>query len=168
MSRFSDRARERLVAQLQEDPRLDGDDVLSATPLTRASFLMLGFSGILGFIFVVSFFGPGSAQLLLGLFLGYAVYVVYVLYIKPGPRLFGLFAVLTTGRVVLLGSSRAGVIEEWKHSQLESVELRRKGNLIIMGKLAFTPRKGDTMVFFVSNQPLGRHFAAEWQRLRGK
>lgn len=168
MRRFSDRARERLIAQLQDDPRLGGDDVLSATPLTRASFLMLGLSGILGFVFVVSFFGSGSGQLILGLFLGYAVYVLYVLYVKPGPRLIGLFAVLTTKRVVLLGSSRTGEIENWKHNELESIELRRKGNLLIMGKLAFMPRKGETMVFFVSNQPLGRHFAAEWQRLRGK
>ncbi len=168
MSKFSDRARERLISQLSSDPRLGGETVLSAAPMTRASFLMLGLSGVLGFIFVLSFFGSGSAQLIIGLFVGYAAYLAFVLYLKPGPRLIGLFGVLTNKKVVLLGSSKMGVVQEWKLSELDSVELRRKGNFIIMGKVAFNPRKGEPMVFFVSNQPLGRHFVAEWQRLRAK
>lgn len=163
MSKFSERARERIIDQLQTDPRLEGETVLSAATLTRASFLMLGLSGVLGFILVVTFLGPGSIQLLLGLLVGYGAYVAYILLAKPGPRVLGAFAVLTKKKVVLLGSSRKGVIHKWKRNELKEVEQRRRGNLLIMGKIAFVPREGDPWVFFVSNQGMGRHLVEQWQ-----
>jgi len=41
--------------------------------------------------------------------------------------------------------------------------MRRRGNLLIMGKIAFVPRKGDPWVLFVSNQGMGRHLVDQWQ-----
>jgi len=163
MSKFSERARERIIDQLQTDPRLEGETVLSAATLSRASFLMLGLSGVLGFIIIVTILGPGGLQLVLGLLLGYGAYAAYIIFAKPGPRVLGVFAVLTKKKVVLLGSSRKGVIHEWKRTELKAIEQRRRGNLLIMGKVAFVPRKGDPWVFFVSNQGLGRHLVDQWQ-----
>jgi len=163
MSKFSERARERIIEQLQTDPRLEGETVLSAATLSRASFFMLGISGVLGFILVVALLGPGGLQLILGLFLGYGAYAAYILFVKPGPRAIGVFAVLTRKKVVLLGTSRKGIIHEWKRTEIKEIEMRRRGNLLIMGKIAFVPRKGDPWVLFVSNQGMGRHLVDQWQ-----
>ncbi|MCP3997816.1 MAG: hypothetical protein GY722_22550 [bacterium] len=167
MSRFAEQTRERIVKQLQGDPRLSGETVLAGATLTRISFFILGASGVAGFIFMLAFFGSGGLQLAIGLLLGYAAYIAFLLYVKGGPRVLGLFGVLTKRKLVLLGSSRAGVIKEWKLKQIESMELLRKGNLIVMGKLAIKPSQEEQMVFFVSNKGLGIHLVEKYQELRG-
>ena len=166
MSKFADQTRERVIKQLEQDPRLSGETVVAAATLTRISFFILGASGVAGFVFMLAFFGSGGLQLGLGLLLGYAAYIAVLLYVKDGPRVLGLFGVLTKRRLVLLGSTRAGVIKEWKLSQIEDMKLLRKGNLLVMGKLAIKPAKEDQIVFFVSNKGLGLDLVGKYQELR--
>ena len=167
MGKFAEQTRERIVRQLQGDSRLSGETVLAAATLTRISFFMLGASGVAGFIFMLAFFGSGGLQLGLGLLIGYSAYILVLLYVKDGPRVLGLFGVLTKRKLILLGSSRVGIIKEWKLRELESLEMIRKGNLIVMGKLAIKPRKEDRMVFLVSNQGLGRYLVEKYEELHG-
>jgi hypothetical protein len=167
MSSFADRNRERFLTQIQGDIRLEGGKALAAAALMRVSIMMLIVAGIIGAVGAQILFGEGGLQFGLGLVVGYIAYVAFVLTTMGPPRIIGAMAVLTNKKVVLLGSRRTGMIGDWKHNEIESIELLRKGNIIIMGKIAIYPVDGDRIVFFLSNRRMGHHFIEQYQQLRG-
>ena len=133
----------------------------------RLSVMMLVISGILGVFAFQAAFGLGGIQFGIGLLLGYAAYVLIILRTMGPPRIIGAMAVLTNRRLLLLGSRRVGVAGEWRLSDLADIELNRKGNLLVMGKITLIPREGDAMRFFLSNRAMGRHFMDAYQELQG-
>ena len=167
MSSIADRNRERFIQQIQADSRLEGGKVLGAAALMRVSIMMLVLAGIVGAIGSQIIFGEGGLQFGLGLLAGYAAYVAYVLATMGQPRVIGAMGVLTNKKVVLLGSRRAGMIGDWKLTEIEDIELLRKGNLLIMGKIAIKPKGEDRLVFFLSNRRMGHHFVEQYRDLRG-
>ena len=49
---------------------------------------------------------------------------------------------------------------------IEDIELLRKGNLLIMGKIAIKPKAGEPTRFFLSNRGMGRHLVEQYQGMR--
>jgi hypothetical protein len=166
MSSFADRNRELLIERVQGDPRLGGAKVRAATTLMRISLFALIFSGIVGALLAQIAFGEGGLQFGAGLFLGYLAYGIY-LYLRMGePRVVGVMAALTNKKVVLLGSRRAGIIAEYAIAEIENLEILRKGNLLIMGKLALTPAGGERAIFFTTNRRMATSFVEEYEEIR--
>ncbi len=166
MSSFAERNREAIIRQLEGDSRLGSDKILSVAPVMRASVMMLVFSGIIGVIVVQYIIGFGGFQFAIGLIAGYAAYIAYLLATMGQPRMIGAMGVLTNKRVVLLGSKRVGIAGDWKHSDIETIKLLRKGNLLIMGKIAITPVGAKRLDFFLSNRGMGLHFMEQYEKLR--
>ncbi len=165
MSSNADRNRDLLIKRIQGDPRIGEDTVVAATALMRVSiFTMMG-SGVIGLVVAQVIFGEGMGQFLLGMALGYLVYFGYLARTMGQPRVLGVMAVLTDKKIVLLGSRKAGIVGEWPVTQIESLDLVRKGNLLVMGKIALTPIGEDRINFFTSNRRLGREFVAKFQEL---
>lgn len=167
MSSFADRNREAVIRQLQNDARIGNDEILSVAPLMRVSVMMLVVSGIVGVLLFQILFGFGGVQFAVGLILGYAAYIVIILRTMGSPRVIGAMGVLTNRRLLLLGSKRVGIAAEWELSDLEGIELNRKGNLLVMGKIRVVPRDGDGVRFYLSNRGMGVHFVDTYQNLRG-
>ena len=157
MSSFAERNREAVTRQLQNDDRIGGDKILSVAPLLRVSVMMLIICGIIGVVVFQTIFGYGGLQFGIGLVLGYAAYVVYMLATMGPPKMLGGMAALTDKRVILLGSKRSGKFAEWDLKDLESIQLTRRGNLLVMGKITIVPRDGDPIRFFLSNRIMGLH-----------
>lgn len=163
---MADRNREMFIKRLQDDPRLGGDKVIAAAALMRISVVMLMSSGVIGLIFAQLVFGEGAAQFAGGLVFGYLAYLAYLWKTLKEPRVIGVVAVLTNKKITLLGSRKAGIVGEWKHQDIESVELIRKGNIMMMGKVALTPVGDEPITFLASNRRLGRDFVTQFQDLR--
>lgn len=166
MSSFSDRNREAVISQLQSDERIGNDTILSVTPLMRVSVMVLVVSGIVGVLIFQMIFGFGGFQFAAGLLLGYAAYVIVALRTMGKPRVVGAMGVLTNRRLLLLGSKRVGIAGEWRLSDLEDIELTRKGNLLVMGKIKVIPEEGNAMRFYLSNRGMGVHFMDTYQALQ--
>ena len=123
-------------------------------------------AGILGVIFAQLLFGEGGLQFGIGMAGGYAAYFGYLALKMTEPRVIGAMAALTDSKVVLLGSRKAGIIGEWQLRKLERLEMTRKGNLFIMGKLAITPVGGETMTFLTTNRRLAQSFVEGYHEAR--
>lgn len=139
----------------------------AATALTRVSLSMTVLAGILGVIVAQLLFGEGGIQFGIGMIMGYAAYFGYLAARMSEPRVAWVMAVLTDSKVVLLGSRKAGILEQWPIKKLESLEMTRKGNLLVMGKMAITPTGEETMVFFTTNRRLAQYFAESYREARG-
>lgn len=146
-----------MLQQLQSDTRIGKDKVLSAAALIRGSFVMLVLSGIVGAFIAQIVLGNGGLQFGVGLFVGYAAYIAYLLMRMKPPRVIGVMAVLTNRRLLLLGSKKVGVAAEWQLNQLEAIDVLRKGNLLVMGKIMIRPKDGDDLLFYLSNRKMGHH-----------
>jgi hypothetical protein len=103
-------------------------------------------------------FGNGGLQFGIGLFVGYAAYIAYLLITMGAPRVIGAMAVLTKNKLVLLGTRRVGVVAEWQRKDIDDIDVLRNGNMLVMGKIRIRPKGEDGMVFYLSNRDLGRHF----------
>ena len=129
---------------------------------------MLVLSGIIGVILFQFLFGYGGLQFGIGLILGYAAYIVIILRTMGSPRVIGAMAVLTNRRLLLLGSKRVGIAAEWQLSDLDGIELNRKGNLLVMGKITVVPSGGEPLRFYLSNRSMGAHFIDSYRELQGQ
>ena len=158
MSAFSDRNRAAVIKQLQSDERIGKDTITSVAPLMRVSVMLLVASGIIGVLAFQILFGFGGIQFAIGLILGYAGYVLIALRTMGNPRVIGAMAVLTNRRLLLLGSKKVGIAAEWNLSDLEDIELNRRGNLLMMGKITIIPKGEDPVRFYLSNRGMGVHF----------
>lgn len=167
MASFAERNRERVIQQFESDPRIGKAKVLSVAPLIRGSFVMLVFSGVVGAIAAQVFLGNGGLQFIAGLIVGYAAYILYKMRTMRPPRFVGAMAVLTKSKLLLLGSRRVGVVAEWPVKDLESIEVLRRGNLLVMGKIAIKPAGEERIVFFLSNRSMGNHFVDAFNEMRG-
>ncbi|MDJ0665355.1 MAG: hypothetical protein QNJ75_12455 [Acidimicrobiia bacterium] len=166
MSSFADRNREAVINQLQNDERIGTDTILSVAPLMRVSVMLLVISGIVGVLVFQILFGFGGLQFGIGLVLGYVAYVLIALRTMGAPRVIGAMGVLTDRRLMLLGSKRVGIAGEWSLSDLDSIELTRKGNLLVMGKIMVVPKEGKAMGFYLSNRGMGVHFMDAYRELQ--
>jgi hypothetical protein len=166
MSSLADRNREAVINQLKGDERIGNDQVLSVAPMMRVSVMLLVVSGIIGVFVFQAIFGVGGLQFGAGLLLGYAAYVVVALRTMGKPRIIGAMGVLTNRRLLLLGSRKVGVAAEWKLADLEDIELNRKGNLLVMGKIAIVPKDGNVLRFYLSNRKMGAHFMDAYRELQ--
>lgn len=166
MSSFADRNREAVINQLQDDERIGGDTILSVAPLMRVSVMLLVISGIVGVLVFQIIFGFGGLQFGIGLVLGYVAYVLVALRTMGTPRVIGAMGVLTDRRLMLLGSKRVGIAGEWNLSDLDSIELTRRGNLLVMGKIKVVPREDNAMNFYLSNRGMGVHFMDAYRELQ--
>ena len=63
---------------------------------------------------------------------------------------------------------RVGIAGKWNLKEIENIELMRKGNILVMGKIAIKPVGADALRFFLSNRGMGLHFVERYQELRGK
>jgi hypothetical protein len=167
MASFADRSRQAYIEQLQKDPRIGEDTITSIVPVMRVSVMMLVFAGLIGVVGVQAWLGFGGFQFLLGMAVGYLAYGAYVLGTMEPPRFIGAMAVLTERRLLLLGSKRVGVAAEWELSAIEEITQLRKGNLLIVGKIAIKPTGSDPLRFFASNPAMGRHFMEQYRKQRG-
>ncbi len=165
MSSFSDRNRAAVISQLEDDKRIGNDKILSVTPLMRVSVMLLVASGIIGVLVFQILFGFGGIQFAAGLILGYAAYVVIALRTMGEPRVIGAMAVLTNRRLLLLGSKKVGIAAEWNLSDLDDIELNRKGNLLMMGKITIRAKGENPMRFYLSNRGMGVHFMDSYRGL---
>jgi hypothetical protein len=166
VSSISDRNRRLLIERIQGDVRLEGANVRAAVALMKVSLSMTVLAGILGAIGAQVLFGEGGFQFGIGMMLGYAAYFGYLALRMPEPRVVGAMAALTDSKVVLLGSRKAGIIREWPLKKLENLEMMRKGNLFVMGKMAFTPKGEEPTVFFTTNRRLAQFFVESYQEAR--
>jgi hypothetical protein len=166
-SSYADRTRERVIQQFESDPRVGKGKVLSVAPLIRGSFVMLVLSGVFGAIVAQLILGNGGLQFGLGLLVGYALYVGYKFWTMGQPRMIGAMAVLTKDKLMLIGSRRVGVAAEWPLQQIEAIEVLRRGNLLVMGKIAVKAVDETANVFFLSNRSMGHHFIDTFHELRG-
>jgi hypothetical protein len=166
MSSFADRNREAMINQLKSDERIGNDQILSVAPMMRVSVMLLVVSGIIGVFVFQIIFGVGGLQFGAGLLLGYASYVVVALRTMGKPRVIGAMGVLTNRRLLLLGSKKVGIAAEWKLADLEDIELNRRGNLLVMGKIAIVPKDGNVLRFYLSNRRMGAHFMDAYRELQ--
>ena len=139
---------------------------MAATPLMRVSIFTTVFAGIIGAIVFQMIFGQGGLQFGVGMVAGYLAYFGYLMRTMGEPRVIGVMAVLTPKKVVLLGSRRAGIVGEYDIADIESLEMVRKGNILIMGKLALSPSTGDKVTFMTSNRQIAAGFVAEFEEIR--
>lgn len=168
MASIADRNRELLIARLGADPRLEGMEILAAAALMRVSVFALVAAGIIGAVGGQLAFGEGGIQFGLGLILGYVGYFGYRYLTMGEPRVIGLMAALTPKRLLLLGSRKAGVIGDYKIRDIEALEILRKGNVFMMGKIGLTPAGGDQIVFLSTNRRMGIDFVARFHDLGGR
>jgi hypothetical protein len=168
MTSFADRNRERIIQQFEADPRIGKEKVVSVAPLIRGSFVMLVFAGVIGAVLAQIILGNGGAQFGLGLLVGYAAYAGYKLWTMNQPKIIGAMAVLTRKRLLLVGSRRVGVAAEWPLKELEDIEVKRRGNLLVMGKIIVKPIGKDGVTFFLSNRSMGNHLIDAFNEMRGK
>lgn len=163
---MTDRNRESLIKRIQGDPRIGGDKIITAAALMRISVVTLMASGVIGLVVAQLVFGEGTVPFAGGLVLGYLTYLAYLWKTMKEPRVIGVMAVLTNKRVILLGSRKAGMVGDWNHQDIESLELTRKGNIMMMGKVVLIPVGGEPITFLTSNRRLGRDFVTQFQDLR--
>jgi hypothetical protein len=166
MSSLVDRNRELMIERLRGDPRLGGAEVVTAMPLMRVSIFTAVVAGVVGALVSQLVVGQGGLQFLLGMVAGYLAYAAYLLRTMGEPRVIGAMAVLTPEKVILLGSRRAGIAAEYNLADLESLEIRRKGNLLVTGKLGINPIQGESVTFFTTNRNLAAAFVAEFDEIR--
>ena len=166
MSSFADRNREAVINQLQNDERIGDDTILSVAPLMRVSVMLLVISGIVGVLIFQILFGFGGLQFGIGLILGYVAYVLVALRTMGTPRVIGAMGVLTNRRLLLLGSKRVGIAGEWNLGDLEAIELTRRGNLLVMGKIRVVPKEGNRIGFYLSNRRMGVHCMDAYRELQ--
>ncbi len=133
----------------------------------RVSVLVTVFSGIFGAIVVQSLLGQGALTFGVGLALGYGAYFAYLAITMDEPRVLGAMAALTSKRIVLLGSRKKGVVAEYSIGEVEDLEMTRKGNMLIMGKLAITPPDGERRTFMTTNRRMAQDFVKQFQEMRG-
>ncbi len=165
MSAISDRNQEQLIKRIQGDPRIGGGKVVAATALMRVSiFVMMG-AGVLGLIAGQVLIGDGILQVFAGMLLGYGAYLFILMRTMSEPRVIGVMAVLTEKKLLLLGSRRAGVVGDWKHDEIESLKLTRKGNILVMAKVAITPVGAKPISFFSSNRRLGQRLVEQFEEI---
>ena len=155
-----------MIQRLQGDSRLGGAKVVAATPLMRVSIFVTVFAGVIGAIVFQLILGQGGLQFGAGMVAGYLAYFVYLRQTMGEPRVIGVMAVLTPKKVILLGSRRAGIVGEYETAEIESLEIIRKGNIIMMGKLALTPATGDKVTFMTTNRQIAAGFVAEFEEIR--
>ena len=155
-----------MIERVQGDPRLEGARVHAATALMRVSIAMTVASGIIGVILAQLLFGEGGVQFGLGMALGYAAYFGYLALRMDEPRIIGAMAALTDKKLVLIGSRKKGIVAEWKLSQLESVEMSRRGNIFVMGKMQITPRQKEPLTFLTTNRRMALDFVERFNEIR--
>ena len=168
MASFADRNRDLMIARLENDPRLDGAKVKGATTLMRVSIIALVIAGVVGAVIGQLLLGEGGIQFLLGLAVGYAAYSGYQYFTMGEPRILGVMAALTDKKLLLLGSRKRGIVAEYNIRQIESLQVLRKGNLLMMGKIGLTPVGGEQIVFISTNRRMGNDFVAAFDRLAPK
>jgi hypothetical protein len=156
-----------MIERIQGDPRLGGAKVRAATAVMRVSISMTVLSGILGAIAAQVLLGEGGIQFGIGMAVGYAGYFGYLALRMEEPRVIGAMAALTDTKVVLLGSRKAGILGEWKVKSLENLEMVRKGNFFIMGKIAITPKSGNRLTFLTTNRRIAADFVDTYHQIRG-
>ena len=83
------------------------------------------------------------------------------------PRIVGAMAALTKKRVVLLGSRKKGIVAEYPVAKIESLEMTRKGNIFVMGKMAIKPPDAERLTFMTTNRRMAQHFVAQFKEMRG-
>jgi hypothetical protein len=166
MSSITDRNRQLLIQRIQGDPRLDGAKVHGAAALMRVSITVTVLMGVVGAIVAQVLFGEGGIQFGVGMAAGYAGYFGYLALRMEEPRVIGAMAAVTDRRVVLLGSRKKGVVAEWKLEELDNLEMIRRGNLFIMGKLQITPAGGDPITFLTTNRRLALSFVETYEAIR--
>ena len=140
--------------------------MVAATAVMRISIFATVFSGIVGAIVLQSLLGQGGLQFGIGLALGYIAYFAYKAVTLDEPRIIGAMAALTNKRVVLLGSRKKGVVAEYPVGEIESLEMTRKGNILVMGKLAITPPDEERLTFLTTNRHLARDFVVQFEEMR--
>lgn len=155
-----------MIKRLHGDPRLGGAEVVAATPLMRVSIFAAVFAGVAGAILSQFLLGQGGLQFGLGMIAGYAAYFVYLMRTMGEPRVVGVMAALTPKKVILLGSRKAGIVAEYDIADLESLQILRKGNLLMMGKLAINQTDGEQITFMSTNRGVTAAFVAEFEELR--
>lgn len=156
-----------MIQRVESDPRLEGATAKAAITMMTFSFSVMVLVGVLGAFVAQVIFGEGGVQFVVGMAAGYAAYSAYLALTMKKPRVVGVTAALTDKKLILLGSRRAGVVGEWKFRELDDVELVRKGNFFIMGKLAIRPSNGDALIFFTPNRRMVQDFVAVYQQISG-
>jgi len=157
MAPSADRIREQLIERLGNDSRLGKAKVVSATPVIRGSVVAMMLSGILGGMALQIILGSSAVSFALGLAVGYGAYIGYKILTMGEPKVIAAMAVLTRDKLILLGSRRVGIAAEWKRKDIEGIDVLRKGNLMIMGKISIRPVGAEPIQFFLSNPKVGRH-----------
>ena len=166
MSSIADRNRELLIQRIEGDPRLNGEKVIAAAALMRVSIIVTVIAGIAGAVAAQAAFGPGGLQFLIGLALGYLAYFGYLAATMGEPRVIGAMAALTPTRVVLLGSRKVGLVGDYPLKDIARLEVIRKGNLFVMGKLAMTTSEGKEITFWTTNRRMAQDFVARFEEMR--
>lgn len=168
MASIADRNRELLIQRLQNDPRLSGADVLAAAALMRISVVALVAAGLVGALGGQLVFGEGGIQFGLGLALGYVAYFGYRYRTMGEPRVIGIMAALTDKQIVLLGSRKKGIVGKYNNREIKSLEVLRKGNLLMMGKIGLTPADGEQIIFLSTNRRMGNDLVERFNSLTGR
>lgn len=166
MSSIADRNRELLIQRIQADPRLKGEKVIAAAALMRVSILVTVVAGIVGALALQAILGPGGLQFGIGLALGYVAYFAYLAATMGEPRIIGAMAALTPARVILLGSRKVGVVADYPVHEIAKLEMTRKGNMFITGKMLITTPEGNDLTFWTSNRRMAQDFAARFEEMR--
>lgn len=151
---------------MQGDPRLNGEKVIAATALMRVSIFVTILAGIVGAIAAQAMFGPGGLQFAIGLALGYLAYFGYLAATMGEPRVIGAMAALTPKRIVLLGSRKKGVVADYPVQEISNLEMTRKGNIFVMGKVAMTNPQGEHLTFLTTNRRMAQDFVARFEEMR--
>lgn len=154
------------MQRIQSDPRLKGEEVISATALMRVSIVVTVVAGIVGAIALQAILGPGGLQFGIGLALGYGAYFAYLFATMGEPRIIGAMAALTPTRVILLGSRKVGVVADYPVQEITKLEMIRKGNMFITGKMAITTPEGQDLTFWTTNRRMAQDFAARFEEMR--
>jgi hypothetical protein len=166
MSSIADRNRELLIQRVEHDPRLDGEEVIAVAAVMRISILVTVAAGIIGALVMQVVFGEGVLQFGLGLALGYLAYFGYLAATMDEPRIIGAMAVLTKTRFVLLGSRKRGLVAEYPVRQIESIDMLRKGNIFIMGKMAIKPQGEAPLTFMTTNRRMALDLVTKFEEMR--
>lgn len=168
MASIADRNRDLLVERLQNDPRLGGAKVRAAAALMRVSVVALVAAGLAGALGGQLVFGEGGIQFGIGLAVGYTAYFGYRYLTMGEPRVIGVMAALTDKQILLLGSRKRGIVGEYDNREIKSLELLRKGNLLMMGKIGLTPADGEEIIFLSTNRRMGSDFVESFHSLAGR
>jgi hypothetical protein len=163
---MADRNRELLIQRVENDPRLDGEKVIAAAAVMRISILVTVVAGLIGAVVLQVILGEGALQFALGLALGYIAYFAYLAATMNEPRIIGAMAVLTKTRFVLLGSRKKGLVAEYPIGQIESIDMLRKGNIFIMGKMAIKPQGEARLTFMTTNRGMALDLVTKFEEMR--